>query len=41
MEENIANGIAASLYNEFGDEYNIYTESIEQGLFKPCSMLSV
>ena len=36
MEENIANGIAASLYNEFGDEYNIYTESIEQGLKRPC-----
>ena len=36
MEENIANGIAAALSQEFGDEYNIYTDSVEQGLKRPC-----
>ncbi len=36
MERSIANGIAESLYKEFGDKYNIYTESIEQGLKRPC-----
>lgn len=36
MEENITNGIAFALSQEFGDEYNIYTESIEQGLKRPC-----
>ncbi len=36
MEEKIRNGIAKALLNEFGDEYSIYTQSIEQGLKRPC-----
>lgn len=36
MEESIKNGIAAALTSEFGDKYSIYTESVEQGLKRPC-----
>lgn len=32
----IIDGICEALNAEFGDEYEIYTEDIEQGLKKPC-----
>lgn len=39
MINNIINGISQRIDEEFninGDEYNIYTESVEQGLKEPC-----
>ena len=32
----IIDGICEALYEEFGDEYRIYTELVEQGLQEPC-----
>lgn len=32
----IIDGISEALNTEFGDEYDIYTEDIEQGLNEPC-----
>lgn len=32
----IIRGIANAVYNEFGENYRIYTENIEQGLDAPC-----
>lgn len=36
MINKIIDGISISLNAEFGDDYKIYTESIEQGLKEPC-----
>lgn len=36
MINRIIDGISISLNAEFGDNYKIYTESIEQGLKEPC-----
>ena len=36
MINKIIDGISISLNAEFGDNYKIYTESIEQGLKEPC-----
>lgn len=36
MINKIIDGIIASLNKEFGDDYEIYTEDIEQGLEEPC-----
>lgn len=36
MINSIIESISISLYTEFGDDYTIYTESIEQGLQEPC-----
>lgn len=33
---NIISGICESLFNEFGDDFEIYTQSITQGLKEPC-----
>jgi len=33
---NIIDGICKAINNEFGDEYEIYTELVEQGLQPPC-----
>ena len=32
----IIDGISVAIYSEFGDPYEIYTESIEQGFNEPC-----
>lgn len=39
MINKIIDGISISLNAEFGDDYKIYTESIEQGLKEPCFRL--
>ncbi len=39
MINSIIESIGVSLNAEFGDEYIIYTESIEQGLSEPCFFL--
>lgn len=36
MINKIIDGISIALNAEFGDNYKIYTESIEQGLKEPC-----
>lgn len=36
MINKIIDAISISINAEFGDEYEIYTESIEQGLQEPC-----
>ena len=40
MINSIIVGISISLNAEFGDEYTIYTESVEQGLKEPCFFVS-
>lgn len=39
MINSIIEAISTSLNAEFGDEYSIYTESVEQGLKEPCFFL--
>lgn len=34
--EKIIDGISEALNAEFGDEFDIYTENVEQGLNEPC-----
>ena len=41
MINSIIEAISISLNAEFGDDYTTYTESIEQGLNKPCFLCSV
>lgn len=36
MINKIIDGISVAINSEFGDLYEIYTESIEQGLIEPC-----
>lgn len=36
MISKIIRGISRALYDEFGEEYNIYTEDVEQDLEEPC-----
>ena len=36
MINKIIDGISVEINSEFGDPYEIYTESIEQGLKEPC-----
>lgn len=36
MINKIIDGICVAIDSEFGDSYEIYTESIEQGLVEPC-----
>ena len=36
MINKIIDGISEAINKEFGDDYDIYTESIEQGLEEPC-----
>lgn len=40
MVNGIIGGIAAAISNEFGDDYTIYTEEIEQGFNEPCFFIS-
>lgn len=36
MINKIIDGISVAINSEFGDNYEIYTESVEQGLTEPC-----
>lgn len=36
MVNKIIDRIAFAIYNAFGEDYEIYTESMEQGLTEPC-----
>lgn len=36
MINKITNGISETINCEFGDEYEIYTETVKQGLKEPC-----
>ncbi|MEK5070257.1 phage tail terminator family protein [Sporosarcina sp. FSL K6-1508] len=37
----VVDAIAIKLHKTFGDEYTIYTESIEQGFQKPCFFIAL
>ena len=36
MIQSIIDAICLAIHNEFGNDYEIYTESVEQGLEEPC-----
>lgn len=40
MINKIIDGISNKLYEEFGDEYTIYTEEVKQGLETPCFFIN-
>lgn len=37
--DDITVGIAQALYGEFGDDYTIYSDQVEQGLKTPCFLI--
>ena len=37
--QNLINAIAEALFQEFGSDYEIYTEKVEQGLKEPCFLI--
>lgn len=37
--QNLTDAIAEALFQEFGSDYEIYTESVEQGLIEPCFLI--
>ena len=37
--KNLIDSIAEALFQEFGSDYEIYTEKVEQGLTEPCFMI--
>lgn len=40
MINSIISGISVSIFEEFGEGYEIYTEKIEQGINEPCFLIS-
>ncbi len=40
MIDKIISAIAVTLYNEFGENYKIYKDKVEQGLNEPCFFVS-
>lgn len=40
MINSIKSAISTSLFEEFGEDYEIYTEKVEQGLKEPCFLIS-
>ena len=41
MINDIISGITNGIYDEFGSDYKIYTEDVEQGLDEPCFFIAV
>ncbi len=41
MINEIISGMTNGIYQEFGSNYKIYTENIEQGLSEPCFFIAV
>lgn len=41
MLNNVIAGIAIALNQEFGDDYEIYTEEIKQDLKEPCFFITL
>lgn len=41
MINKLTDGIVAAIHEEFGDEYEIYTENVEQGLTEPCFLITL
>lgn len=37
--KNLTDAIAEALFQEFGSDYEIYTEKVEQGLKEPCFLI--
>lgn len=40
MIRRVLDGVCQKLYDEFGKDYQIYTEQVEQGLKEPCFFVS-
>lgn len=40
MINKIIDAISIAIFNEFGEDYTIYTESVEQGLKTPCFFIN-
>ncbi len=40
MINSIINAITSNIFNEFGENFEIYTEQVEQGFLKPCFFVS-
>lgn len=40
MINEIIDSIAIALFQEFGEEYSIYTDTVEQGLQEPCFFIA-
>lgn len=40
MINGIVDSIAIALFQEFGEEYSIYTDTVEQGLKEPCFFIT-
>lgn len=40
MINEIVDSIAIALFNEFGEGYSIYTDTVEQGLQEPCFFIA-
>lgn len=41
MINKLTDGIVAAIHEEFGDEYEIYIENVEQGLTEPCFLITL
>ena len=41
MINDVINGVAASLYGAFGDEYSIHQNDVTQGLKEPCFFIAL
>lgn len=41
MINDIVNGVSKCLRDEFGDEFKIYVENVEQGLHEPCFYVKI
>ncbi len=41
MINKLIDGVCRAIYNEFGEEYHIYTEKIEQRFTRPCFFAEV
>ena len=39
MIQNLIDAVAEALFQEFGSEYEYYTEKVEQGLDEPCFLI--
>jgi hypothetical protein len=40
MIKSIVSALSEAIFNEFGSDYEIYTENVEQGLQEPCFFIS-
>ena len=41
MVNDVIAAVSNSLYNEFGEEYRIYADNVEQNLVRPCFFINI